>query len=334
MPRALRWGVLGCADIGLRAVVPAIQRARGAVVAAIASRDLTRARLAAGRLGIEGVHEGYQALLDDTSIDAVYIPLPNALHVPWALRAIERGKHVLCEKPLAITAEGVEEVRAAADRAGVMAMEAMMYRFHPQTRRVVQLVRSGSLGEVQLVSATFTYGLHAPGDIRLRRDLGGGVLWDVGSYCVHIARLAFGEEPEAAAGWARIGPDSDVDEVFAGSLRFARGMATFQCSLRGPRTQSYTITGSEASLRSMLPFAPGVDDRTLVIQRGWHRDALSEESEIVPGVDQYQLMIEHFVREVRSGRPASNVHLDDTRANVAAVQALMRSAEEGRIVRP
>jgi len=332
VPDDLRWGVLGCADIGLRAVVPALQAADNSVVTAIASRNLDKARQAAARLGISTAHGSYEALLEDASVDAVYIPLPNSLHVPWALKAVAAGKHVLCEKPLATRTADIDTLWRAADGAGMLVMEALMYQYHPQTRRVIEIVRSGALGAVELVSASFTYDLANDDDIRLAEGLGGGVLWDVGTYCVHVARQAFGTEPMVAAGMARFGPQGGVDEAFTGLLQFPTGMATFGCSLRAPRTQSYTITGSEASLRCPIPFSPGSDDRSLVIQRGRTRDTATEEIVTVTGADQYRLMAERFAEKLREARPIRNAHLADARANVAALDALLRSAKSGAFV--
>jgi predicted dehydrogenase len=332
MAKELNWGVLGTADIGLRAVLPAIRRAEGGKLVAVASRDIAKARAAADTLTIPVVHGSYEELLRDPSVDAVYIPLPNSLHVDWAVRAIEHGKHVLCEKPMATTTAGVDEIREAAARMGVLAEEAMMYRFHPQTELMLDMVRSGGLGDVHLVTASFTYGLGRQDDIRLRSALGGGVMYDVGSYCVHVARKAFGAEPEAVFGWARVGPGSDVDEVFAGTMRFPNDrMATFVCSLRGPRAQSYTVTGTDASLTAPLPFAPGTEDRVLIVKRGWRREDVREERLVVNGTDQYQVMIEDFNRRARTDTPPET-DLTDTRANLTAVCGLLESAKTGCMV--
>ena len=325
----LRWGVLGCADIALRAMMPALQRASNGEVVAIASRDLAKAQEAAARHKIPRAYGEYDALLADPAVDAVYIPIPNSPHKPWTVRAIQHGKHVLCEKPLALSTAEVDEIIEAANTHGKVAMEAVMYHLHPQTDRVRQIIRSGDLGQVHLVTAMFTYNLPDPGDIRLVRSLGGGILLDVGTYCVSVARLAMGREPESVLGSARIGPTSDVDEVFTGLLRFPAGEhAAFACSLRGPRQQEYRITGTEGSLTVPIPFAPGTEDRTLILRTGWQRGKEREEHVVVPGADQYQLLAEHFAFCVRSeAQPA--IPLTETRANVAAVSKLMESALSG-----
>jgi len=326
MTRKLSWGVVSCADIGLRAVVPAIRKSKNSQVAAIASRDLSRAQQAAAAHDIPRAYGNYMDVLTDPSIDAVYIPLPNSIHAEWAIRAMQHGKHVLCEKPLAMNTSEVDAIARAASENCVLVMEALMYRFHPQTERVVEIVRAGTLGTVQLVSSAFTYHVPNPKDIRLSRALGGGCLLDVGTYCVSVARMAFGAEPVEIMGRARIGPNSDVDEVFAGLLRFSEGrLATFGCTLHGPREQWYKISGTEATLTVTVPFAPGMDDRELIVRRGWQRGKETEERIRVPGVDQYQLMVEHFSDCILSGRPPA-LSLAETRANVAVVSALMQSA--------
>jgi xylose dehydrogenase (NAD/NADP) len=322
----VKWGVISCADIGTRAVVPAIQHSRNAETIAIASRDPGRAREVATQHGIPCALEDYTAILDDPEIEAVYIPLPTSLHAEWAIRAIRHHKHVLVEKPMALDPGEVDRIASAATENGVLAMEAMMYRLHPQTKRVAEIVRSGTLGAVQLVSAAFTYHVPNPKDIRLRRSLGGGCLLDVGSYCVSIARMAMNAEPIEVVGRARIGPSSDVDEVFAGVLHFSGGrLATFGCALHGPRDQWYKITGADATLTVPVPFAPGSDDRELIVRSGWQRGKEIEERIHVPGVDQYQLMIEQFSDSILTGGlPA--ISLAETRANVAVLSALMQSA--------
>ncbi|HEX7589085.1 MAG TPA: Gfo/Idh/MocA family oxidoreductase, partial [Anaerolineae bacterium] len=247
-------------------------------------------------------------------------------HARWTIRALEQGKHVLCEKPLALNTREVDAIAQTASVHHRLVMEALMYPFHPQTERVVEIVRSGVLGAVQLVSAAFTYHVPNPQDIRLKRALGGGCLLDVGSYCVAVARMAADAEPIEVIGRARIGPSSDVDEVFTGLLRFPAGQqATFGCTLHGPREQWYKISCADATLTVTVPFAPGTDDRELIVRRGWQRGKETEERIRIPGVDQYQLMVEHFSDCILNSRTPA-ISLARTRGNVAAVDALMQSA--------
>lgn len=332
MQADVRWGVLGTADIAQRAVIPALQASDGSVVTAIASRDSRRALQAADRFGLSTAHGSYDALVADPNVDAVYIPLPNSLHVPWALKAVAAGKHVLCEKPLATSTAEIETLWQAADAAGLLVMEALMYQYHPQSKKVVEIIRSGTLGVIQLVAASFTYALGSEDDVRLNRQLGGGVLWDVGTYCVHVARTAFNAEPFLAAGMGQFGQQSDVDEAFAGLLRFRDGLATFGCSLRSPRTQSYTITGSEGSLTCPMPFAPGVDDRSIVINSGRTREDSTVEVVSIEGADQYRLMAEHFVGRLREPDANGNAHLAEARANAKVLESLLTSAKSATFV--
>ena len=326
MTRKINWGVISCANIGTRAVIPAIQHSRNAQVIAIASRDPARARQVASQQEIPNAFGDYAAILADPDIEAVYIPLPSSLHAEWAIRAAKHHKHILVEKPMALNVGEMDEIAAAAANNGVLAMEALMYKLHPQTGRVAEIIRCGGLGAVQLVSAAFTIHVPNPKDIRLTRALGGGCLLDIGSYCVSVARMAMQAEPIEAIGRARIGPGSDVDEVFGGLLRFSEGrLATFGCALHGPREQWYKVSGSEATLTVPVPFAPGTDDRELIIRRGWQRGQETEERIRVAGVDQYQLMVEQFSGCVlMGGSPA--ISLAETRANVAVVSALLQSA--------
>jgi len=330
MPEKIRWGILSSADIGIKALIPAIQLSRNGEVVAIASRSLKKGQQVAKEAGIPRAYGDYADLLADPEVDAIYNPLPNNLHVRLSVQAIEHGKHVLCEKPLAMYPSEIDELAAAVDEHGKIAMEALMYCFHPQTKRILQIVRDGTLGDPLLVAAAFTYNLPNPHDIRFEAALGGGVMYDVGSYCVSVARAVMGREPVLVNGRARFGPDSDVDEVFAGILTFADGaQATFGCCLHAPRDQWCKITGTEATLTVPAPFSPGSGDCTLILRSGWRRGRDVEEKIIVPGADHYQLMVEHFGDCIRSGRPPM-VSLEESRANLVVVEALLRSACAGK----
>src|SRR3954447_13087611 len=184
----VRWGVLSTANIGRRAVLPAIQRSRNGELVAVASRDADKARAFAADLGIPRAYASYEQLLADPEIEAVYIPLPNSMHREWTIKAAQAGKHILCEKPLGLNAAECAEMDAAARQNGVLLMEAFMYRFHPQTERVIQLIRQGAIGHPRLIHAAFTFRLSNPANIRLQSDLGGGSLMDVGCYCVNVSR--------------------------------------------------------------------------------------------------------------------------------------------------
>src|SRR5579885_709344 len=218
---AVRWGVLSTAKIGLNATIPGIQKSRNGRLAAIASRDLARAEAVAAREPGAKVYGSYDALLEDPEIEAVYIPLPNALHVEWTIRAAEHGKHVLCEKPLAPTAADVRRMIDACDRAGVLLMEAFMYRFHPQIRWALEQLRQGRIGDVRLVRSAFHFDISArPQDIRLQAALAGGSLMDIGCYPLNFARAVFGGAPVGAAAQVVVTPGAEVETRMGGVLDF------------------------------------------------------------------------------------------------------------------
>lgn len=307
-------------------MLPAIHHAHNAQPVAIASRDLARAQQAAAAHEIPRAYGSYQELLDDETVQAIYLPLPTAMHAEWVVKAAAQGKHVLCEKPLVMTTAEMQAVEQVAEASGVVVMEALMYRLHPQTERVRELIVAGAIGDVQLINSAFTYHVPNPNDIRYSDGLGGGVLLDVGTYCVSISRLAAQSEPSSIYGSARIGPDSDVDEIFVGALGFSGGVhAAFTCALHSPRDQWYRITGTTGTLIVPVPFAPGRDDRTLLVRRGWQRGKETEERIEIPGTDQYQRLVEHFANCVLNEQ-ATPLTLAETRANVAVLEALRNCA--------
>jgi xylose dehydrogenase (NAD/NADP) len=320
----LRWGVLGVANIGVRAVIPAIQRARRSEVHAIASRTPARAAEAAGRLGIPLAHHSYETLLADPDVHAVYIPLPNSMHKSWTLRCAEAGKHVLCEKPLALTAADCEDMIAACRAHGVVLMEAFMYRFHPRTRRVAQLVTEGAIGDLRLMRASFTFRIRDPANIRLQPHLGGGALYDVGCYTVNVSRMILGEPREVVAS-GHIGT-SGVDETLAGLLRFEGDrLAVIDCGLMASRREEYELVGADGRLMVPVAFLPGTADAEIHLVKGTDRTVMS-----IPGTDEYQAMIEHFEDVVLSGAPLE-LPPADASANLKVIEGLLRSLQTRRM---
>lgn len=326
--KVLRWGVISTANIGRVAVIPAIHRSSNGKLVAVASRDGERARTFAERVGIPRAYGTYEELLAADDIDAVYIPLPNSLHREWAIKAAEAGKHILCEKPLALDATECEEMEAAAEQHGVTLMEAFMYRFHPQTEKVLQLVQGGAIGEPRLIYAAFTFRLTNPQNIRLQPELGGGALMDVGCYCVNIIRTVAGVidgagepvEAQARANWGQ----SKVDEEMVGTLCFANGLlAQFSCGLALERREFYQVAGPEGHLDVQSAFLPGTNNTTIHEYHG-RQGAIPHE---IPGVDEYQLMVEHFAGAVLSGKPVRYRPLEAA-ANMRVIGALYRSARE------
>lgn len=323
----LRWGVLSTANIGRRAVNPAIQESRNGELVAVASRDAARAQAFAAESGIPRNHGSYEALVNDDGVDAVYIPLPNNLHKEWTIRAAERGKHVLCEKPLALSAADCHAMQRAADANGVKLMEAFMYRFHPRTEAAVGMARAGALGTVRSIRSVFTFRLTRPDNIRLDPEMGGGALLDVGCYCVNVSRSVAGHEPVEVQAWSRT-TDRGVDAQLSGMLRFDNGLvAHFDCALDMERRELYEIGGSDASVTVDWGFAPG-KVATAMIERRANREEARHEFGVV---DQYRIMVEHFADCALNNRPL-RYDAREAAANMAVIEALVASARDSGAV--
>ena len=323
----LRWGILGPGRIAPR-LVRAVGASDRAELVAVASRDPERARAFAERHGIARARSSYDALLADPEVDVVYIALPNHLHAPWAIRALEAGKHVLCEKPLALSVEQVDAVAAAAARTGRAAVEAFMYLHHPQTLAAVDLARSGTLGPLQLVDGSFSFPLTHPGDPRLEPAMGGGSLWDVGCYPVSLARRIAGEEPVAVQALARF-DDRGVDRTFAGQMLFPGGLiARFDSGFAAPDRQRVEIVGRDAALVLAAPFlvAPDGPEPSVTLVRDGTETSLA-----VGSTDQYRAEVDDLCAVILDGR-TPRVDLAFSRGTIAALVALdgaARSAVAG-----
>ena len=250
----LRWGILSTADIGRKKVIPAIQKARRSRVVAMASRDGTRAQEIANELGIERSHSSYEALLADPDVDAVYIPLPNHMHPEWAMAAAVAGKHVLCEKPLAMTSSEAERMIEVAERHGTTLMEAFMYRVHPSWLAAREIVDSGRIGQLQSVQSWFGYFNDDPDNIRNIREIGGGALYDVGCYLVNLSRMLFGGEPTRVQASIRRDPVGGTDVLTSAILDFEGGIASMTCSTRTETDQRVHIYGTQGRVSIGIPF--------------------------------------------------------------------------------
>jgi predicted dehydrogenase len=322
MTEPVNWGIVSTAHIN-RLVIPPAQASSKVDLRAVASRDLERAREYAAKWGIPQAYGSYDQLLADPEIEAVYISLPNNLHVEWSIRALEAGKHVLCEKPLSRHPADVEAAFAAADRTGRFLTEAFMYRHNPQTAKLVELVRDGAIGELRLVRAAFSYSLYDESNIRLRTDVEGGSLMDVGCYCVSGSRLLAGE-PESAYGQAWFGP-SGTDWVFTGLLRFPGDvLAQLDCGTALPERDELEAIGSEGSLFLDDPWhchKPVLELR---------RDGGAERIELEP-VDSYGLELEDLSDAIRDGT-APLLGREDALGQARTLEALQRSAELGEPV--
>jgi predicted dehydrogenase len=296
----VRWGILGVARIGMRAVIPAMLAASNARVVALASRDQARAEAAVTELPGARAYGSYEALLEDPEIEAVYIPLPNGLHAEWVTRAAAAGKHVLCEKTLGMTPDETRAMVGACERAGVLLMEAFMYRHHPQIEWALAQVAAGRVGEVQLVRAGFGFNIAGrPDDIRLVAALGGGSLLDVGCYALNFARAVYGRGPVSAAAQVVVPAGSEVERSVAAALDFGQGqLALIDGDFVAPRHHFAEVVGDKGRLLIPRPFTPGTSETTVQIELG---DETTERG--FEGVDQYQLEVERFGEAIRAGTP-------------------------------
>jgi predicted dehydrogenase len=326
--RRLRWGVLSTASIGRVKVIPAIQKSAHCEVVAIASRDAAVATTVADALGIGTAHGSYEALLADPDVEAVYIPLPNHLHATWAIAAAQAGKHVLCEKPLALSAADTERMIEVADRAGVRLMEAFMYRLHPSWVAVRELLAAGRIGRLTAVQCWFSYFNDDPANIRNILEVGGGALYDIGCYCVNLSRMLFDAEPERVEGMIVRDPVSGTDVTTGGMLRFADGLATFTCSTRAEDDQRVDIYGTAGRISIEIPFniPPDRPTRIFVTAGGDPPIAPLTETITFNVTDPYTVEADAFAVAVLEGRPVP-VPPTDAVANMRVIEALIAAAE-------
>lgn len=315
----MRLGILGAARIALGAVIPAAARTRAVKVTAIATRGGDKARRAREASPEAEVFSDYESLLESASVDAVYIPLPNSMHVEWTLRALAAGKHVLCEKPFAPDAAGAEKAVAAARESGLALMEGFMYRLHPQTARLQALLSEGAIGEVRQASAAFGHRLDDPEDVRGVGSLGGGALGDVGCYCVSGVRLAFSGEPRRASAFARFAPDG-ADRELAGVLEFEGGIGMVSCGISSARRERLEITGTEGRIVLDAPFRADKAGGRMEISSGGEPSV-----EVFGGAEPYLAELEEFAAAVRESRDPL-VGPAEILGNARALGALIESA--------
>ena len=323
--RNLRWGIISTAEIGMTKVIPALQRAEHCEVVAIASRDVDKAADAANRLGVPRSYGAYDELLADDAIDAVYIPLPNDMHAEWTIRAAEAGKHVLCEKPLALTAAQAEEMAAACAAAGVNLTEAFMYRHHPSWVEVIRLVRSGAIGGLQAVQSWFSFFNDDPTNIRNRIEHGGGAVLDIGCYCINLSRMLFGGEPTRIEASVRRDPDMGIDTLASVVLEFVGGgQSAFTCSTRAEPYQRVHIFGTSGRIEIEIPFNIPPDRTTQIFltSGGDPPVAPATETLVFEPVDQYAIQASQFARSVLAGA-AFPVPIGDAVANMKVIEAVL-----------
>ena len=329
MTRKLRWGVLGAARIAVNKVVPAMQRGRFSQVVALASRDAAKGERAARALGIARVHDSYEALLADPDVEAVYNPLPNHLHVPWTVRALEAGKHVLCEKHLGLDVAQVQEVMRARDRTGLRVQEAFMVRTHPQWLGVRELIRSGRIGTLRAVASFYSYFNDDPGNVRNVPEFGGGGLYDIGCYPITVARFLFESEPRRVAGCLERDPRFGTDRLTSGVLEFAGGQSIFTCSTQAAPYQRVQAIGTGGRIEVEIPFnAPPDRPCRVFVDDG--RDVFGAGIETVSFevCDQYTVQGDLFSQAVLEGTPQP-VPLEDALGNARVIAALFRAGESG-----
>ena len=323
----VRWGILSTAKIGTTKVIPGMQKSRQLQVAAIASRNLPAAQAAAAALGIPTAHGSYEALLADPSIEAIYNPLPNHLHVPMTLAAVRAGKHVLCEKPFAIHAADLDALRPYASQVHIR--EAFMVRCHPQWIEVRDELRRGAIGTLRYIHVPFSYYNVDPANVRNQADIGGGALYDIGCYAIVAGRWFFEAEPERVVAIVDRDPSFQIDRTTSGLLDFGAGrQLAFTVSTQSAPHQRVTLVGTRGRIEIEIPFnaPPDVPCRYLV-------DDGASRWVSLPVADQYQLQAEAFSRAVREQSPDAG-GLDDAQANMRIIDALFASAESGRFERP
>jgi predicted dehydrogenase len=334
MKNKVRWGVLGTANIALKKVLPAMRRGQFTTLAAIASRNLAKAREAATTLGISTAYGSYEELLAAPDIDAIYIPLPNHLHVPWTIRAAEAGKHVLCEKPLSLTVAETESLLAVRKRTGVKIGEAFMVNCHPQWLRLRQLLGEGRIGELRSIVGVFSYFNVNPANIRNQTECGGGALMDIGCYLIHSARYAFAAEPTRVVACIERDPVMQIDRLTSAILDFPTGQTVFTCSTQLVPYQRVQFLGTLGRIELEIPFnAPPDRPTRLILDIGGDLTGSGITTESFSVCDQYTQQGDAFSRAVLEETEVP-VPIEDALKNMAVIEALFDSASSGQWVVP
>jgi predicted dehydrogenase len=330
MTGTVRWGILSTADIGVRKVIPGIRKAARCEVVAIASRDGEQARAVADQLGIPSAHASYEALLADPGVDAVYIPLPNHMHMDWTIAALRAGKHVLCEKPLAMTADDAQRMVDVAHETGLHLMEAFMYRQHPSWVAAMELVESGRIGTLTAVQSWFSYYNDDATNIRNIVEYGGGALFDIGCYTINLSRMVFGGEPSHIQASVRRDPATGVDALVSAILDFDGGIASFTCAIRSESDQRVHIYGTEGRISIDIPFNIPPDRPTRIRLTAGGDPPVAPDTTVLefPTTDPYTAEVERFVSAVLDGGPTP-VPPEDAVANLRVIDAIFAIAERG-----
>ncbi len=321
----VRWGVLSTAKIGREKVIPGMQAGEYSDIVAIASRDLERADAAAKSLNIPKVYGSYEKLLTDPEIDAVYIPLPNHMHVEWAIKALQANKHVLCEKPVGLSSvEARQLLVAAKESPHLKVMEAFMYRFHPQWQHTKMLVSDGKVGELKTIQSFFSYYNVDPNNIRNKKDAGGGGLMDIGCYCISLSRFIFNTNPQRVFGIVEYDPNTKTDRIASGILDFSTGTSTFTCSTQLMPYQRVNILGTEGRIELEIPFNAPPEKSTKI----WLHTKSGSEEIIFDEINQYTIQGDLFSKAIidNTNVPTS---LEDALSNMKVIEAIFESSMQG-----
>lgn len=326
----VRFGVISTANIGIEKVIPAMQQSAHCRITAIASRDLSRASAAAEALGIPKAYGSYAELIDDPEIEAIYNPLPNHLHVPISIEAAAAGKHVLCEKPIALTADEAAKLIGARDHAGVLIQEAFMVRQHPQWLRARELVQAGRIGALRVVQGSFSYMNLDPKNVRNQAGIGGGGLYDIGCYPIVTTRFLFGADPLRVASQVEFDPSFGTDRLASALLAFPDGQALFVCSTQLVPYQRMQIFGTKGRIEVEIPFNAPVDRPCRIfVDDGSQPGDASAKLETFEVANQYTLQGDAFARAIREGGPLA-FPLEDAVKNMRVIDAIFRAGRSGR----
>jgi predicted dehydrogenase len=321
----ISWGILSTSKFAMRATIPAMQKSKYSTVIGIASRDESQGKTVASQLGIPKIYGSYEELLADRSIDAVYIPLPNHLHVDWAIKALKAGKHVLCEKPIGLDYSDASRLeKAVKDYPKLKVMEAFMYRHHPQWIKVKELVAENAIGEIKAVHSLYSYYNIDTSNIRNMADIGGGAMLDIGCYCTSLSRYVFNSEPARILGRIERDPQTKIDRLSSGVLDFGSGVATFTCGTQLQRYQRVNIFGTHGRIELEIPFNAPNDRQTRI----WLQKGESTEEITFDICDQYTIQADLFAQAVLTNGKVFTP-LSDAMANMKVIDAVRESAERG-----
>ena len=328
MSKKIRWGVLSTASIGVRKVLPAMQKGEYSSVAAIASRNLAKAKETAAKLGIPTAYGSYEELIANPRVDAIYNPLPNQFHIPWTIRAAEAGKHVLCEKPISLTVAEAESLLRVRERTSVKIGEAFMIRSHPQWLRTKALIDAGRIGQLRCIMGCFSYFNIDPANIRNRVESGGGALYDIGCYCIQASRYAFGAEPVRVVGCIDRDPTMHTDRLTSAILEFQNGQAIFTCSTQLVPYQRVQFLGTKGRIEIEIPFNAPNDRPTRIFIDGGDLFGADRVTEEFPICDQYTLQGDQFSKAIIEDTDVP-VPLEEAIRNMKVIEAIFRSADSG-----